>query len=85
MYVGAGLALLGAALFYQSAVLVGYAGGFLLAAHLFVVLYEEPTLRRAFGNDYEVYRRRVGRWWPKKSPLLGSKTSVARGPIRENR
>ena len=65
MYVGAGLALLGAALFYQSVALVAYAGVFLIVAHLFVVLYEEPTLRRTFGNDYEAYCRRVGRWWPK--------------------
>ena len=34
--------------------------------HLFVVLYEEPTLRRTFDRDYEAYCRRVGRWWPKQ-------------------
>jgi protein-S-isoprenylcysteine O-methyltransferase Ste14 len=66
MYVGAGLALLGAALFYQSMALVGYAGVFLIVTHLFVVFYEEPTLRQTFGNDYERYCRRVGRWWPKQ-------------------
>jgi len=65
MYVGAGLALGGAALFYQSARLLGYAGLFLLVTHLFVVLYEEPTLRRTFAEDYEAYCRQVGRWWPK--------------------
>jgi protein-S-isoprenylcysteine O-methyltransferase Ste14 len=46
MYLGAGLALAGAALFYQSIALLGYAGLFLVITHLFVVLYEEPTLRR---------------------------------------
>lgn len=65
MYLGAGLALSGAALFYQSIPLLGYAGLFLLMTHLFVVLYEEPTLRRTFDRDYEAYCRRVGRWWPK--------------------
>jgi protein-S-isoprenylcysteine O-methyltransferase Ste14 len=65
MYLGAGLALSGAALFYQSMRLLGYAGMFLLVTHVFVVLYEEPTLRRTFDRDYEEYCRRVGRWWPK--------------------
>lgn len=65
MYLGAALALSGAALFYQSMRLLGYAGLFLFVTHLFVVLYEEPTLRRTFGGDYDAYSRRVGRWWPK--------------------
>jgi protein-S-isoprenylcysteine O-methyltransferase Ste14 len=64
MYLGAGLALSGAALFYQSIPLLGYAGLFLLITHMFVVWYEEPTLRRTFDSDYEAYCRRVGRWWP---------------------
>jgi protein-S-isoprenylcysteine O-methyltransferase Ste14 len=66
MYVGGGLALTGAALFYQSILLFGYAGLFFAITHLFVVLYEEPTLRRTFARDYETYCRRVGRWWPKQ-------------------
>lgn len=64
MYEGAALALAGAALFYGSAWLLAYAVGFLLVFHLFVVLYEEPTLGRSFGAEYEAYRRRVNRWWP---------------------
>ena len=67
MYIGAGLALLGASLFYQSLPLVGYALLFFLVAHVFVVLYEEPTLRRTFGDDYESYCRQVRRWWPRMS------------------
>jgi protein-S-isoprenylcysteine O-methyltransferase Ste14 len=53
MYLGAGLALAGAGLFYESFFLLGYAGIFLLIAHLFVYLYEEPTLRRTFGGEYD--------------------------------
>ena len=64
MYIGAGLALAGAALFYESVPLLAYAGLFLLASHVFVVWYEEPTLRRTFGQEYEVYCRQVRRWWP---------------------
>jgi protein-S-isoprenylcysteine O-methyltransferase Ste14 len=64
MYIGAGLALMGAALFYQSRALMAYLGLFLLMTHVFVVLYEEPTLRRMFGKDYDAYCRRTARWWP---------------------
>ena len=67
MYVGAGLALAGAALFYQSWLLLGYAGLFFLVTHLFVVFYEEPTLRRSFEQEYEAYCRQVRRWWPRVS------------------
>ena len=65
MYVGAGTALAGAALFYQSAALVAFAAGFLVATHLFVVFYEEPTLERTFGARYADYRNAVPRWVPK--------------------
>jgi protein-S-isoprenylcysteine O-methyltransferase Ste14 len=64
MYLGAAFALAGAALFYETGVLWAYAGGFLLLTHAFVVLYEEPILRRTFGDDYQDYCRRVRRWWP---------------------
>jgi protein-S-isoprenylcysteine O-methyltransferase Ste14 len=65
MYLGATFALAGAALFYETVVLLAYALGFLALTHALVVLYEEPTLARTFGEDYERYRREVGRWWPK--------------------
>jgi protein-S-isoprenylcysteine O-methyltransferase Ste14 len=64
MYIGAGTALLGAALFYRSLALAGYALLFLLITHLFVRLYEEPHLRRVFGQSYEDYLRTVHRWIP---------------------
>jgi len=35
-----------------------------LGVHLFVMFYEEPTLRKKFGADYEEYCRNVRRWWP---------------------
>ena len=66
MYVGAALALTGAALFYRSMPLLGYAALFLLVTHVFVVAYEEPTLRRTFDGDYVAYCRQTGRWWPRR-------------------
>ena len=65
MYVGAGCAVIGAALFFGSLQLLAYAGLFFLLAHLFVVFYEEPRLRRSFGQEYSAYCRTVKRWLPK--------------------
>jgi protein-S-isoprenylcysteine O-methyltransferase Ste14 len=65
MYLGAGAALAGASLFYESSALLAYATGFLVLTHLVVVLYEEPTLRQTFGEDYAAYSRHVRRWWPR--------------------
>src|SRR5438477_4511390 len=36
-----------------------------LGVCLFVMFYEEPTLRGKFGADYDEYRRNVRRWWPR--------------------
>jgi protein-S-isoprenylcysteine O-methyltransferase Ste14 len=38
---------------------------FAVSAHLFVLLYEEPYLRRLFGEQYEDYCRNVSRWIPR--------------------
>ena len=67
MYIGAGMTLAGAALYYQSLSIFTYTALFFLITHLFVVLYEEPTLRRTFGDEYEAYCRRVRRWRPRAS------------------
>lgn len=64
MYLGAAMALAGAALVYETGALWAYAGGFLVLMHLVVVFYEEPTLRQTFGKDYETYSQQVRRWWP---------------------
>jgi protein-S-isoprenylcysteine O-methyltransferase Ste14 len=39
-----------------------------IAVALFVRFYEEPTLRRKFGADYENYCRNVPRWLPRIRP-----------------
>lgn len=71
MYIGAGLALAGAALFYGSIALGAYAVGFMLLAHVFVLVYEERKLARLFGAEYDSYRGRVRRWLPAwRSPVV---------------
>jgi protein-S-isoprenylcysteine O-methyltransferase Ste14 len=72
MYIGATLALTGAALCYESFSLFTYGCGFLLVCHLFVVSYEEPKLQRTFGAEYEGYRRSVRRWFPRLRAAMGS-------------
>jgi len=64
MYVAVGTALIGESLFFRTTLLLPYLGFFGLILHLFVLLYEEPTLREKFGPDYEAYCRQVWRWIP---------------------
>ena len=64
MYLGAGLAMLGAASYYGSTVLLAYVAGFLAACHALVRLYEEPALHRLFGAEYDAYRALTPRWLP---------------------
>ena len=41
-----------------------------LAVHLFVLFYEEPTLRSKFDGDYEDYCHNVRRWRPRLQPWI---------------
>jgi len=56
--------LIGQGLLFGSASIVLYTTVVALAFHLFVLMYEEPTLRRQFGKEYEAYCREVPRWIP---------------------
>ena len=69
MYVGILLVLLGEALLFGSPLLLGYAALLLLIFHLFVVLYEEPALKRKFGEAYHRYGDSVPRWLPNAKML----------------
>jgi protein-S-isoprenylcysteine O-methyltransferase Ste14 len=52
------------AVFYQSRLVTFYGAGVAVCFHLFVVIYEERTLLRQFGADYEAFCRHVPRWFP---------------------
>jgi protein-S-isoprenylcysteine O-methyltransferase Ste14 len=56
---------IGQGLLFGSWEVLAYAGVFAIISHLFVVLYEEPTLRATFGANYEAYCRAVPRWLPR--------------------
>ncbi len=73
MYAGLLLVLLGEAVFFQARVLFGYVAVVFSMFYLFVLLYEEPTLRKQFGQSYERYCRAVPRWIPRTSAFDGDK------------
>ena len=68
MYLSVTMIVFGQVLLTGSWVLLGYWAVWFLVANLFVIFYEEPTLRRLFGASYEEYTRRVGRWIPTVRP-----------------
>jgi protein-S-isoprenylcysteine O-methyltransferase Ste14 len=64
MYLGVLSVIAGWAVLFQSTSLAIYAISILAMFHLFVLLYEEPHLRKVFGASYEVYCHEVSRWLP---------------------
>jgi protein-S-isoprenylcysteine O-methyltransferase Ste14 len=68
MYVAVLAAIVGQALLLGRLGLLLYAAATWLLVATFVHLYEEPTLTRRFGADYESYRRAVPAWWPRLRP-----------------
>ena len=71
MYVALVLAVLGQSMIQGNLNLVIYGGFVWLITHLFVVVYEEPTLRRTFGDDYNEFCANVPRWIPRLRPWKG--------------
>jgi len=68
MYLAVAAIIVGQALALGQPVLLLYAGAFAATVAAFVHWYEEPTLRRQFGGQYEAYRRAVPAWWPRREP-----------------
>ena len=65
MYLGVATIILGQAVFFESRHVLEYLAIVLLIVQFFVLFYEEPTLARQFGAEYEEYRNRVPRWIPR--------------------
>ena len=65
IYVGAMLIFLGHFLWFGYWALLLYTVLALIGVHLFILLYEEPTLKRKFGTAYEDYLNHVPRWIPR--------------------
>ena len=65
MYWSVAFVMLGEAAVFHSLALAEWAVAFFAGTSLFVLLYEEPALRRKFGAEYDEYFQRVPRWLPR--------------------
>jgi protein-S-isoprenylcysteine O-methyltransferase Ste14 len=71
MYIAILSMVLGQALILGQSVLLGYLLAVWVGFQAFVLLYEEPSLRRRYGHQYENYCAAVRRWWPRARPWSG--------------
>ena len=65
MYIAVVTTIFGQALLFGKIALVEYGGVVWLLFHLFVLLYEEPTLRATFGTEHDHFCAQVPRWLPR--------------------
>ncbi len=68
MYVAVVSLILGQALLLGDIRILAYAILGWMVTHLFVLTYEEPTLRKSFGAEYETFCAHVPRWIPRFTP-----------------
>jgi protein-S-isoprenylcysteine O-methyltransferase Ste14 len=68
MYMAVAATIVGQALVLGRPLLLAYAAAFVAVTAAFVRWYEEPTLARRFGAEYERYRSAVPGWWPRRRP-----------------
>ena len=66
MYVAVVAVIVGQVLLFVSLALLAYAVVIAAVSVAFVKAYEEPTLRRQFGAEYDAYRAAVPGWWPRR-------------------
>ena len=71
MYIGVITTLAGEALLFRSRHLLESALIVWSIMHLFVCLYEEPSLTRSWRDAYLSYKSSVPRWFPRMSPWRG--------------
>lgn len=72
MYVAVVGLVLGEAALLGDLRLLAYAAVVWLFFHLFVLAYEEPTLRDSFPEEYRAFFAAVPRWRPRLTPWSGS-------------
>jgi len=71
MYLSLVSAILGQSLIFGNVGLLEYGGLLWLLFHIFVLLYEEPTLRASFGPEYKLFCGEVPRWIPRFTAWKG--------------
>jgi protein-S-isoprenylcysteine O-methyltransferase Ste14 len=75
--------ILGQALLLGSRTLLRYGAVVWVTFHLFVRLYEEPTLRERFGEEYRAYCAAVRRWVPRLTPYGEERGAAGRRPAAD--
>jgi len=68
MYVAVVSLVLGQGLFFGSVRVLEYGVAVWAGFHLFVLIYEEPSLRKTYGPEYEQFCANVPRWIPRLRP-----------------
>lgn len=68
MYVAVVSLILGQGLFFGSVRVLEWGVAVWVGFHLFVLLYEEPILRKNYGPEYEDFCAKVPRWIPHLRP-----------------
>src|SRR6185503_19198842 len=68
IYIAVVAVILGQGLLFGDSRLLWYGALLWLSFHVFVVVYEEPTLTETFGSQYESFRTNVPRWIPRLTP-----------------
>jgi len=68
MYVAVVSLVLGQGLFFGSSRVLEYGFAVWAGFHLFVLIYEEPTLGKTYGVEYEQFCANVPRWIPRLRP-----------------
>lgn len=71
MYLAVVSMVIGQALLFGNLRVLAYGLLAWLVTHIFVLTYEEPTLRKTFGAEYETYRANVPRWIPRLTRWYG--------------
>ena len=71
MYVAVTALIFGQGLLFGNVSVLEYGLVVWLGFHIFVLAYEEPTLRGEFGDDYKAFCANVRRWWPRVKPWRG--------------
>ena len=70
MYVAVTALVVGQGLLFARIGILLYGAVLWLCFHIFVIAYEEPTLRRTFGASFERYLANVPRWVPRLRPWI---------------
>jgi protein-S-isoprenylcysteine O-methyltransferase Ste14 len=70
MYVAVVSLILGQGLFFGSLLILEYGIAVWVGFYLFVLIYEEPALRKNYGPEYEEFCANVPRWIPHLRPWL---------------